>query len=49
MAIRERCAQLTGAAMRSNMGGFDLEAFYATRSKNDIRTGVCLDVHDVTS
>ena len=49
MAIRERCAQLTGGTMRSNMGGFDLDAFYATKSKSDIRTGFCLDVKDVTS
>lgn len=49
MAIRERCAQLTEASMRSNMGGFNLDAFYATKSKNDIRTGFCLDITDVTS
>lgn len=49
MLIKERCAQLTNTSMRSNMGGFDLDAFYVTRSKNDIRTGFCLDVKDVTS
>jgi hypothetical protein len=49
MAIKDRCAQLTGTSMRSNMGGFDLDAFYATKSKKDIRTGFCLDIKDVTS
>ena len=49
MVIKDRCAQLTGTSMRSNMGGFDLDAFYATRSKKDIRTGFCLDIKDVTS
>lgn len=49
MLIKERCAQLTKTTMRSNMGGFDLEAFYATKSKKDIRTGFCLDIKDVTS
>ena len=49
MLIKERCAQLTGTSMRSNMGGFDLDAFYATKSRNDIRTGFCLDIKDVTS
>lgn len=49
MVIKERCAQLTGTSMRSNMGGFDLDAFYVTRSKEDIRAGFCLDVKDVTS
>jgi hypothetical protein len=49
MLIKERCAQLTGTSMRSNMGGFDLDAFYVTRSKEDIRAGFCLDVKDVTS
>lgn len=49
MHIRERCAQLIGTSMRSNMGGFDLDAFYVTRNKDDIRAGFCLDVKDVTS
>ena len=49
MLIKERCAQLTQTSMRSNMGGFDLDAFYATKSINDIRTGFCLDIKDVTS
>ena len=49
MLIKERCAQLTGTSMRSNMGGFDLDAFYATKSKKDIRTGFCLDIKNVTS
>lgn len=49
MVIKDRCAQLTGTSMRSNMGGFDLDAFYATKSKKDIRTGFCLDIKDVTS
>ena len=35
--------------MTSNMGGFNLDAFYVTRSKKDIKTGFCLDVKDVTS
>jgi hypothetical protein len=49
MQIKERCAQLTGTSMRSNIGGFDLDAFYVTRSKEDIKAGFCLDVKDVTS
>ena len=49
MKIKERCAQLTGTSMKSNMGGFDLDAFYATKSKSDIRTGFCLEIKDVTS
>jgi hypothetical protein len=49
MLIKERCAQLTGTSMRSNIGGFDLDAFYVTRSKEDIKAGFCLDVKDVTS
>lgn len=49
ITVRERCAQLTGTSMRSNIGGFDLDAFYATRSKKDIRTGFCLDFKDITS
>lgn len=49
MVIKDRCAQLTGTSMRSNMGGFDLDAFYATKSKKDISTGFCLDIKDVTS
>lgn len=49
MVVKERCALLQGTSMRSNMGGFDLSAFYSTKSKTDIRTGFCLDIKDVTS
>ena len=48
MVVKDRCAQLNGTSMRSNMGGFDLDAFYATKSKKDISTGFCLDIKDVT-
>lgn len=49
MIVKERCVQMTNTSMRSNMGGFDLDAFYTTRSKKDIRTGFCLDLTDITS
>ena len=49
MVVKERCAQLTNTSMRSNIGSFDLDAFYVTRSKQDIRAGFCLDVKDMTS
>ena len=47
--IKERCAQLTGTSITSNMGSLNLDAFYATKSKKDVSTGFCLDLKDVTS
>lgn len=49
MRMKERCIQLTNTQMKSNMGGILFEAFYATRSKEDIRTGFCLDLTDITA
>lgn len=47
--VKERCAQLIGTSIKSNMGSLNLDAFYATKSKKDVRTGFCLDLKDVTS
>ena len=49
IAIKERCAQIKGSVLKSNMGDASLDAFYATRSKTDIKSGFCLDLKDVTS
>ncbi len=49
IVVKERCAQITGASFESNMGNAYLDAFYATRNKQDIKTGFCLDLKDVTS
>ena len=47
--IKDRCAQMTGTTLRSNMGNASFDAFYAVRSKEDIKSGFCLDLENVTS
>lgn len=47
--VKQRCAQITGTTFESNVGSAYLDAFYAARSKEDIKTGFCLDLKDVTS
>lgn len=49
IAVKERCAQITGATLNSNMGNAYMDAFYSVKSKHDIRSGFCLDLEDVTS
>ena len=49
ITVKERCAQILGTTFESNVGSAYLDAFYAVRSKEDIRTGFCLELKDVTS
>lgn len=47
--IKDRCAQIIGTEFRSDVGNAYLDAFYASRSKKDIKCGFCLDLVDITS
>ena len=47
--VKQRCAQILDATFESNVGNAYLDAFYAARTKQDIKTGFCLDLKDVTS
>lgn len=49
IAMKERCMQITGAKAVTNMGQAGFEGFYATRTKQDIRTGFNFSLTDVTS
>lgn len=47
--VKERCAQITGGVLKSNMGNGYLDAFYSVKNKHDIKSGFCLTLEDVTS
>ena len=49
ITVKERCVQICSTTFVSNMGNANLDAFYAARSKKDIKTGFCLDLQNVTS
>ncbi|MBO5418907.1 MAG: hypothetical protein J6A22_02370 [Bacteroidales bacterium] len=49
IVMKERCVQIKNAKAATNMGGIELEAFYATRSKKNLKTGICLDFKDITA
>jgi len=47
--MKERCLQLTNMIAMSNVGNVYCEAFYSTKSKQDIQTGITLDLQDITA
>ncbi len=47
--MKERCMQITNTIARTNMGDVNFDAFFATRSKQNIKTGFNLNMIDVTS
>ncbi|MBR6598904.1 MAG: hypothetical protein IKK88_01220, partial [Oscillospiraceae bacterium] len=47
--MKERCILLTNTQALSNMGEIDLEGFYATRSKEDLKTGFSINFKDITA
>lgn len=49
MVMKERCLQITDSKAVTNMGAAGFEGFYATRSKQDIRTGFSFNLTDVTT
>lgn len=49
MTLKERCLQILDAEAETNMGKVRFDGFYATRTKEDIRTGFDLSMTDVTS
>ena len=49
LIVKERCLQITNTQALTNMGRIDLEGFYATRSKNDIKTGFSMNFKDITA
>lgn len=49
MVMKERCVQIVGSKAVTNMGMAEFEGFYATRTKQDIRTGFNFNLSDVTT
>ena len=49
LTIKDRCLQITNTQALSNMGQIDLEGFYATRSKTDLKTGFSMNFRDITA
>ena len=49
LIVKERCAQITGTEAKTNMGTITLDAFYATRTKTDLKSGFSLNFKDITA
>lgn len=49
IAVRERTAQILDAKATSPMGNIMLDAFYSSRTKTDISSGLDLSLRDVTA
>ncbi|MBQ0044501.1 MAG: hypothetical protein KBT05_05700 [Bacteroidales bacterium] len=49
LTMKERCLQLTNMIAMSNMGNVYCEAFYSTKTKDDIKAGVSIDLEDITA
>ncbi len=49
MVMKERCVQITDTKAQTNMGAISFDAFYSTRSKEDIKAGFDLNFKDITA
>ena len=47
--MKERCVQITNTAAETNMGRMSFDAFYSTRTKDDLKTGFSLNLEDITA
>ena len=47
--MKERCLQITNSSVHTNVGKGDFEAFYATRTKKDLKTGFNLNLEGITA
>ncbi len=47
--MKERCIQITETGAVTNMGRMNFDAFYSTRSKEDIKVGFNLGFNDITA
>ena len=48
-SMQQRCIRIDGARAETDMGRFDLDAFYSTKSKRDLALGFGLKLGDVTA
>lgn len=49
VTMKERCVQMTNTSAVSNMGNISFDAFYSTKSKDDLKTGFSLNFEDITA
>lgn len=49
VTMKERCVQMTNTSAVSNMGNISFDAFYSTKSKEDLKTGFSLNFEDITA
>ena len=49
LIMKERCAQITDTKALTNMGDINLEGFYSTRSKKDLKAGFNINFKDITA
>lgn len=49
LIMKERCVQITDTHAESNMGDIHFDGFYATRSKEDLKTGFSINFKDITA
>ena len=48
-SMQQRCIRIEGAQASTDMGSFDLDGFYSTKTKKDLAIGFGLKLHDVTA
>lgn len=49
LLVKDRCLRITNTQALTNMGYIDMEGFYSTRSKNDLKTGFSMNFKDITA
>jgi len=49
LTMKERCVQITNMIAMSNIGNVYCEAFYSTRTKQNIKAGITIDLEDITA
>ena len=49
LIMKERCVQIINTKALTNIGDISMEGFYATRSKDDLKVGFCLNFSDITA
>ena len=49
LVMKERCVQITNTIAKTNMGEMAFDAFYSTRTKQDLKAGFSLGLKDITA
>ena len=49
VSMQQRCIRIDGAEAKTDMGNFNLDAFYSTKTKRDLAVGFGLKLGDVTA